>query len=98
MPQLGVIGGLLFLAIRTKSKGITLFFLAELMPKLSGIVTIVWMMHVVGKSLPYPTTVLTIKNYVFSIMYPTLYMLDIYVLYKEYKANKLFPRAPDDKC
>lgn len=101
--QLTVIGGLLFLAIRTKSKGITLLFLAELTPKLSGIVTIVWMMYIVRNAPPYPAATevfppaMEIKNYVFSIIYPTLFLYGIYILYKEYKAGKLIPRATDEK-
>ncbi|MDE0314741.1 MAG: hypothetical protein OXM61_07565 [Candidatus Poribacteria bacterium] len=89
--QLGYMGGLLFLAIRTKSKGITLFFLIEAIGKLASIITGVLTVYLVSKSLSYPS-VMKIVNYTQGITFAALYLLGIYILYKEYKAGKLIPR------
>ena len=88
--QLGYMGGLLFLAIRTKSKGITLFFLIEAIGKLARIITGVLTVYLVSKSLSYPS-VMEIVNFAQSITFSALYLLGIYILYKEYKAGKLIP-------
>lgn len=104
--QLAYIGGLLFLAIRTKSKGITLFFLIEAIGKLIRVMTGLLSVYLISKSLSsgveqvsdftYPL-VMEFLNFAQSFIYLGLYLLGIYILYKEYKVGKLIPPDKLDK-
>lgn len=87
---LGVIGGLMFLAIHINSKGITLLFLSEVINQLHEIFTFVWTQRDINITILTPTVMaITIINITFYCMVPILYILGIYILYKEYKAGEL---------
>lgn len=95
--RLGVIGGLLFLAIKTKSKGITLIGITEIM---SIAITIPMSMYRMKfyknyvekggdyKDLPTLPSLLNIIDNIDVYIVLTLIILGIYIVYREYKANK----------
>ena len=95
--RLGVIGGLLFLAVRTKSKGITLISIAKIMSiainaPISMYRTKLYTDHFDSggdlENLPTLPNLLNIIEYIDSYVILTFIILGIYIVYREYKANK----------
>lgn len=98
--DLAYMGALLFVAIRTKSKGILLFFLIETIGTITYIATNLLSIYIISKSITpevksmsdIATPVyMTILRYARSIIFSALYLPAVYMLYKEYKAGKLIP-------
>ena len=95
LGQIGVLVGLVLLTIRTKSKGY-LFFMGKGIGKLAIIVMLVYLKHNVGTSQSYAAVKKI--DYTLDILLTALYILGIYILYKEYKGkglrNKEQERSP----
>ena len=95
--QLGVIGGLLFLAVRTKSKGITLIGITKIMSiAINGPISMyrikLYTDHYDSggdyENLPELPSLLNIIENIDSYVILTLIILGICIVYREYKANK----------
>ena len=95
--QLGIIGGLLFLAIKTKSKGITLISITEIVSIAIRIPILMYRIKLNTdhfdsggdyENLPTLPSLLNIIDYIDDYIILTLTILGIYIVYREYKANK----------
>ncbi len=85
---------LLFLSIKTKSKGITLIFITKAIDKIVNYVVGSYIIDYLDKSLPIPETLDIIRD-IQAITIGAGYVLGVYIVYREYKANK-FSTAQSD--
>ncbi len=95
--RFGVIAGILFLAVKTKSKGITLIGITEIMSivinaPISMYRTKLYTDHFDSggdlENLPTLPSLLNIIENIDSYVILVLIILGIYIVYREYKANK----------
>lgn len=102
--RLGIIGGLLFLAVKTKSKGITLISIAEIVFVATNAPISMYRIKLYAdhfdsggdyKDLPTLPNLLTIIDNIDTYAILALTILGICIVYREYKANK-FSTAQSD--
>ena len=95
LGQIGVLVGLVLLTIRTKSKGY-LFFMGKGIGKLGIIVMLVYLKQNVGTLQSY--AFVKKIDYTLDILLTALYILGIYILYKEYKGKGVRDTQQGEHC
>ena len=78
---------LLFLAIKTKSKGITLIFIVKTIDKITIAIIGSFIIKNAEKGLPFPK-ILEIMQDIQGISISALYLLGVYMIYREWRVNK----------